>query len=339
MRASCQQRPARVAVFCLATIALLVTATRARADNPANRDRVAGLRTANESLAASSQRALLELYSLQTRLSQAERRVAALEARIAEVQSQRESAQETLAVARSSFESAQSQLAARLRQLYVEGDVDPLAVLLGAQSLDEIVSALDGLNRLATQDKEIVTQLAHARTALRSASERLAMREAELKRLLADARATRAATAAARDARVAYLTGLRRQQELNQSQISKLTAQASAASEQSNELSDNTGGGTTVPPAPPAHGTKMTVFSTAYCLDGSTATGVPTGPGVVAVDPSVIPLGTRMSVPGYGEGVAADTGSAVKGRTIDVWLESCEDALAWGQKTVNITLH
>jgi len=94
-----------------------------------------------------------------------------------------------------------------------------------------------------------------------------------------------------------------------------------------------------VPPAPPGHGTKMTVSSTGYCLQGDTATGVPTSPGVVAVDPTVIPLGTRMSVPGYGEGVAADTGSAVKGRMIDVWFKSCADAMAWGRKTVTITLH
>jgi 3D (Asp-Asp-Asp) domain-containing protein len=338
VRASCQQHPARLAVFCLAIIALLVSATWARADNPATRERVAGLRTANESLAASSQRTLLELYSLQTRLSQAERRVAALEAKSAEVEGQRESAEKALDVAHSSYEAAQGQLAARLRQLYVEGDVDPLAVLLGAESLDEIVSALDGLNRLATQDKEIVTQLAHSKIALRQASERLAAREAELKGLVADARATRAAVAAARDARAAYLAGLRRQQQLNQAEISKLTAQAAAASDQSNELSDNTGG-TAVPSAPPAHGSKMTVSSTGYCLEGNTATGVPTSPGVVAVDPSVIPLGTRMYVPGYGEGVAADTGSAVKGRMIDVWFESCADAMAWGLKTVTITLH
>jgi len=338
VRASCQQRPARLAVFCLATIALLVTATWARADNPATRDRVAGLRTANQSLAANSQRALLELYSLQAQLSQAERRVAALEAKSAEVESQRESARNALEVARSSFQAAQSQLASRLRQLYTEGDVDPLAVLLGAQSLDEIVSALDGLNRLATQDKDIIAQLARSKVALQTASARLAARETELKGLLADARSTRAAVAAARDARAAYLAGLRRQQQLNDAQISKLSAQATAASDQSDELSDNTGG-TTVPPAPPGHGTKMRVSSTGYCLQGNTATGVPTSPGVVAVDPTVIPLGTRMSVPGYGEGVAADTGSAVKGRMIDVWFKSCADAMAWGRKTVTITLH
>jgi 3D (Asp-Asp-Asp) domain-containing protein/peptidoglycan hydrolase CwlO-like protein len=336
-------RPARLAVFCAAAIALLVTATWARAEDPAVRDRVAGLRTANESLRAHSESALLELYSLQTRLAQAQRRIGALEERSAQVEQQRASAENALDVARTSFQTAQSHLAARLRQLYVEGDVDPLAVLLGAESLDEVVSALDGLNRLATQDKDIVTQLAHAKIALRAASARLAAREDELKDLLADARTTRSALAAARDARAAYLANLRRQQQLNQSQIAHLTAQATEASDTSADLTGGGGGGgaggTSIPPAPPAHGTKMTVSSTGYCLKGNTATGVPTSTGVVAVDPAVIPLGTRMYVPGYGEGVAADTGSAVKGNTIDVWFESCAQAMAWGRKTVTITLH
>ena len=329
-------RPARLAVACAAAIAFLVTPTWARADDPAVHDRVAGLRTANESLRAHSQSALLQLYSLQTRLGQAARRIVALEERRAEVENERESAQKALDIARTSFQAAQSQLAARLRQLYVEGDVDPLAVLLGAESLDEIVSALDGLNRLATQDKEIVGQLAQAKVALRAASSRLAAREAELKALLAEARATRSALTAARNARAAYLANLRRQQQLNQDQIAQLTAQATEASDTSADLTDE---GTSIPPAPPTHGTKMTVSSTGYCLKGNTATGVPTSPGVVAVDPAVIPLGTRMYVPEYGEGVAADTGSEVKGKTIDVWFESCAEAMAWGRKTVTITLH
>jgi 3D (Asp-Asp-Asp) domain-containing protein len=83
----------------------------------------------------------------------------------------------------------------------------------------------------------------------------------------------------------------------------------------------------------------MTVSSTGYCLKGTTATGIPVGWGVIAVDPGVIPLGTRMFVPGYGEGVAADTGSAVRGAMIDVWFPTCSQALQWGRKTVTITLH
>ena len=79
--------------------------------------------------------------------------------------------------------------------------------------------------------------------------------------------------------------------------------------------------------------------STGYTIRGRTATGIPTAPGVVAVDPSVIPLGTRLSIPGYGIGIAADTGGAVQGNTIDVWFPTKAQALAWGRRTVTITLH
>lgn len=51
---------------------------------------------------------------------------------------------------------------------------------------------------------------------------------------------------------------------------------------------------------------------------GITATGVPVDRGIVAVDPSVIPLGTRMYIPGYGYGVAADTGGGIRGDMIDL---------------------
>ncbi|MBA2383376.1 MAG: hypothetical protein H0V68_01750, partial [Actinobacteria bacterium] len=86
-------------------------------------------------------------------------------------------------------------------------------------------------------------------------------------------------------------------------------------------------------------GTTLTVTSTAYVLRGRTASGLPTGPGIVAVDPSVIPLGTRMTVPGYGEAIAADTGGAVIGNTIDLWVATLEEAHRWGRRTITITLH
>src|SRR5919206_511347 len=83
----------------------------------------------------------------------------------------------------------------------------------------------------------------------------------------------------------------------------------------------------------------MTVVATAYSGTGATATGLAAGWGVVAVDPSVIPLGTRMSIPGYGDGVAADTGGAIRGNTIDLWFPTLAQANAWGRRTVTITLH
>jgi 3D (Asp-Asp-Asp) domain-containing protein len=83
----------------------------------------------------------------------------------------------------------------------------------------------------------------------------------------------------------------------------------------------------------------LTVVATGYSIHGHTATGAPTGWGVVAVDPNVIPLGTRLSIPGYGSGVAADTGSAVHGATIDLWFPTVAQARAWGRRTVTISLH
>jgi peptidoglycan DL-endopeptidase CwlO len=326
----------------VAAVSLLASGG-ARADDPASHANA--LRADNTTLAARSHQVLLRLYSLKTRLAQSQARVQALEAQGARLERETESAQRQLEIARSDMASAHSQLGARLRQLYVEGDVDPLAVLLGAESLDEALSALDGLNRLAEQDRSIIEQLTKAKESLRTALSRLTTRRAELRAALDGAKDANAYLLRVQAQQNAYLSSLRRQQDLNRSQIANLSVQAAASEQQSEEVSSGGGsgggaGGASQPPAPPpASGSKVTVSSTGYCLKGTTATGIPVGWGVVAVDPSFIPLGTRMFVPGYGEGVAADTGSAVKGATIDLWFPSCAQALAWGRRTVTITLH
>jgi 3D (Asp-Asp-Asp) domain-containing protein len=58
----------------------------------------------------------------------------------------------------------------------------------------------------------------------------------------------------------------------------------------------------------------------------------------VAVDPSVIPLGSRLGIPGYGLGVAADTGGAIQGARIDLWFPTVAQAHAWGSRVVTITV-
>jgi 3D (Asp-Asp-Asp) domain-containing protein/peptidoglycan hydrolase CwlO-like protein len=340
VRASCPSRPARVALAGLAVVISLLASGGARADDPASQ--ADALRASNTSLATKSHQALLRLYSLQSRLAQSAQRLEALEHRSARLEQEQESAKRQLAIARESMAAAHGQLGERLRQLYIEGDVDPLAVLLGAESLDDALAALDGLNRLADQDQHIIEELTSARAALRTAIARLAARSAELRAALDQAKAAHAYLARAQAQQTAYLAGLRRQQDLNRSQISKLSAQAAASEQRSEDISsggDGGDGGGGPPPPPPQGGSKVTVSSTGYCLRGTTATGIPVGWGVIAVDPSFIPLGTRMFVPGYGEGVAADTGSAVKGAVIDVWFPTCAQALQWGRRTVTITLH
>lgn len=85
----------------------------------------------------------------------------------------------------------------------------------------------------------------------------------------------------------------------------------------------------------------LTMEATAYLPtdgggSGITATGLMAGRGIVAVDPDVIPLGSRLYIPGYGEAVAADTGGAIYGNRIDLCMESYGEAMAFGRRDVTV---
>ncbi|MCK1995541.1 hypothetical protein GW626_19135 [Peribacillus muralis] len=92
---------------------------------------------------------------------------------------------------------------------------------------------------------------------------------------------------------------------------------------------------------------ELTVTSTAYTAScqgcsGTTRMGVDLkkydDAKLIAVDPNVIPLGSIVEVEGYGQAVAADTGSAIKGNRIDVFIPKEDDALTWGRKQVKIKI-
>ncbi|MGE7891767.1 cell wall-binding protein EntD [Bacillus cereus] len=100
----------------------------------------------------------------------------------------------------------------------------------------------------------------------------------------------------------------------------------------------------------PAGGREITVEATAYTADpgenGSYGGRVLTAMGhdltanpnmkVIAVDPKVIPLGSKVWVEGYGEAIAGDTGGAIKGNRIDVLVGSDGSANSWGRKSVKV---
>ncbi|WP_251713355.1 3D domain-containing protein [Lactococcus ileimucosae] len=96
---------------------------------------------------------------------------------------------------------------------------------------------------------------------------------------------------------------------------------------------------------PPSGGAfSLTVSATAYASDNGlgfiTATGINLhlNPMCIAVDPSVIPLGTMVEVPGYGIAIAGDTGGAIVGNIIDVHFPTTAQAQAWGRKTLQINV-
>lgn len=98
---------------------------------------------------------------------------------------------------------------------------------------------------------------------------------------------------------------------------------------------------------PAASSNQITVEATAYTAScegcsGITKTGVDLKANpdakVIAVDPSVIPLGSKVYVEGYGYATAEDIGGAIKGNRIDVFVPTQSGALQWGRKTVKVTI-
>lgn len=84
-----------------------------------------------------------------------------------------------------------------------------------------------------------------------------------------------------------------------------------------------------------------TYTATAYSLHGRTATGVAPATGMIAADPRVLPLGSRVRIEAgsySGEYVVTDTGGAVKGHRIDIWTPTSRDAMRFGRRAVKLTV-
>jgi 3D (Asp-Asp-Asp) domain-containing protein len=291
------------------------------------RERAQALRDENAALAGNARTAWLSSVSLGTRLEQTRAGLVRLQARTQSIAAQRAEADQSLRLARRTLAISQQRLADRVRILYQQGDSDSMDVLIGARSLDEAITGLEHIRRVAHLDKVVIEQARSARARLIVATKRLAAREAQARRAEAATAATLAALEAARREQAARLAAFRAEQSSNSSAISSLESKA-------RELAS-----AAPPQASVQGGRTLTVIATGYALQGRTATGVSVGYGIVAVDPIVIPLGTKMTIPGYGEGVAADTGGAVVGARIDLWFPTRAEALAWGTRTVSITLH
>jgi 3D (Asp-Asp-Asp) domain-containing protein/peptidoglycan hydrolase CwlO-like protein len=366
--------------FLLAAFAGILLFLVCPAAGPAQSPGVGVLQQRQAALAAEEQAAVVQLYGLESRLSQARSDLARLDARAAALTRREQTARRELRAARQTLLASQRRLAAQLRYLYEQGEPDTIAVILGATSLDDAINGLETAKQTARASQMVLEQSRAAKRQIAQVRAKLAVqvRQAQV------ARDRLAATAAdleqARTERTSYIASLRQEQQLTAVQIGRLQEQARAAAQKArvvqqqataqpatqNDTTQNTAAAETTttdaapsepppspaesvstettpaptepPPAPARPGTSMTVYATGYCLRGTTATGLPVGPGIVATDPSVIPLGTRMTIPGYGEGVAADTGGAISGKRIDVWIADCKQAGLFN-RTVTITFH
>jgi len=286
--------------------------------------------------------ALIQLFATDAALSRAQQGEQAARERLARVRADLRGVRLRLAAARANQRAAQSALALRLNEIYRARPLDALAVLLEARSWSDVSAGLDLLDRLSQSDSSLVQAARRWHAALQGRSRTLVAAEARARAEQGSWQAHVAALQEADRARRTLLAQLRRQR------VHAVAALASTAHRDVQRARrvvrpQPHGGGSTATPLPPAPkapslstGTTLSVSSTAYSLPGHTASGLPVGPGICATDPRVIPLGTRFDIPGYGPCVAADTGSAVIGATIDIWMPN-ERASVYGTQTITIT--
>lgn len=317
------------------TVALATLPGAGSAETAAELQRKAdALRAENARLAVGSQSAVESLAAIEVRLAEAKGELASFRAKAAAVQDRRQEAAQELGIARGSLHASRRALAERLRTLYEEGEADTLAVILGSGSLSAAIDAVETIDLAAKQDESLMGRSRAASRRLALLERALAKQQRELQQLAAVRAAAAASLAAARAERLQALAALRTAHGSNVTKIAQLQDQARMlASAQPPTTPEFV-------PGVPVSGTRtMTVTATGYSLTGNTASGMPVGWGAIAVDPSVIPLGARIGVPGYGLGVAADTGGAVVGARIDLWFPTIDQARAWGSRVVTITVH
>ena len=286
--------------------------------------------------------ALVELFATDAALARAQQGEQAARQRLARVRAGLRGLRVRLASARANERATQRALAQRLNEIYRSRPLDALAVVLEARSWSDVSAGLDLLDRLSQSDSSLVRSARAWHAALRVQSRTLGAAEARARSEQGAWQARVDALQGADRAHRALLAHLRRQR------VHAVAALATTAHHDVQRARHIVrpqphGGGSTSTPLPPppkapslAGGTTLSVSATAYSLPGHTASGLPVGPGICATDPRVIPLGTRFEVPGYGPCVAADTGSAVIGATIDIWMPS-ERASVYGTQTITIT--
>jgi 3D (Asp-Asp-Asp) domain-containing protein len=93
----------------------------------------------------------------------------------------------------------------------------------------------------------------------------------------------------------------------------------------------------------PAPGSRLAYGATAYCKGITTTSGVAVQTGVAAADPELLPVGSVVDVDGLpakydGIYTILDTGPAVQGRQVDLYMWNCNEALAFGRRPVHLTV-
>lgn len=210
-------------------------------------------------------------------------------------------------------------------------------------SLNQAVDTLEDLNTKATQTQN---KLEANKKELDEQVQQLDAKMANLRQQLADNKDALAKIAADKQVESQRLAAEKARQEREAQQAAQKANQSRPS--QSTSASGQSTNSAAVPSSPSTSGQSGNVRimeSTAYSYAEAGAsyftasgTDLRANPVAIAVDPSVIPLGTLVEVQGYGVALALDTGGAIKGNIIDVHFDNVEKCRQWGRRMVQVRI-
>ncbi|WP_270627456.1 3D domain-containing protein [Ligilactobacillus ruminis] len=204
------------------------------------------------------------------------------------------------------------------------------------QSIIDISQAKEQLqgyqSNLASQERQVNDQKAVLDSQMSDLKKKIADGQSEMKQLADREQQAKAMEEAQKKA--AEEEAQKQQQASNQKQQVQQTSTKTVDNSEAATSADNVSGSKT-----------LTMSATAYSTEANgmgtySATGInlKQHPSCVAVDPSVIPLGSIIWVSGYGVSVAGDTGTAIKGNVIDLHFSTVAQSMAWGRRTVTVKI-
>lgn len=204
------------------------------------------------------------------------------------------------------------------------------------QSIVDISQAKEQLqgyqSNLASQERQVNDQKAVLDSQMSDLKKKIADGQSEMKQLADREQQAKAMEEAQKKA--AEEEAQKQQQASNQKQQVQQTSTKTVDNSEAATSADNVSGSKT-----------LTMSATAYSTEANgmgtySATGInlKQHPSCVAVDPSVIPLGSIIWVSGYGVSVAGDTGTAIKGNVIDLHFSTVAQSMAWGRRTVTVKI-
>lgn len=293
-------------------------------------------------LDASYQQALADLVAVDSEVNRYNDGISAAVQHRDEIQGEIQAEQQRLDETRAQLEDQQGTLEKRLLSTYKSDDIGYLEVMMGAGDFNDFLNRVDMISIIADDDRKLIESVRDTKQSIEEKISSLDAKKNELASLISDLGSSQENLLKAQAEQQSVLAGIESQMQDNQAQLSQLHADAAAIESRMGQIQTGSSysgdGDTDSYSPPPAGGTSFEATATAYCLGGTTATGMPVGRGIIAVDPGVIPLGSRVHVSGYGDAIAADTGGAINGSKIDVWLP-CDEAYAWGVRSVTVTLY